>query len=327
MTRRRWSLLVFAAAGCLIGAEAVQAQSYPTKNVTITAPFAPSSASTLVTRLLADKLSAVWPNRVIVDPRPGGSGFVAIRAVKAAGPGGYDLLAMSDSHVAINPAIHGSKLPYDPERDFVPIAMIYSAPFFVAVSAAGPYQSVTALIGAAKANPGKITFGNPFVGSPPHLGAAMFEHQTGTTMSMVPFTEWNQLLLTLVQGDLDWTITSFGTARSFIQAKTVKLLALAAKQRLLDMPEVPTVEEAGGPAHFEVKAWVGLFAPRDTPPDIVRKLNADVTAQLAQPDMIKAIRNFGFEPATETVEQFADIMRSDTKKYGEIIARIGLKVE
>jgi tripartite-type tricarboxylate transporter receptor subunit TctC len=311
----------------LFGAEAVQAQSYPTRNVTITTPFAASSASTLVTRVLADKLSAIWPNRVTVDPRPGGSGFVAIRSVKAAEPNGYNLVVMSDSHVAINPAIHGSKLPYDPEKDFVPVAMIYTAPFFIAVSAKGPYQSVTTLTDAAKANPGKITFGNPFVGSPPHLGAAIFQHQTGTKMSMVPFTEWNQLLLTLVQGDIDWTITSFGTARSFIQAKSVRLLAVAAKHRLAGLPDIPTVEEAGGPTDFEVKAWIGLFAPRGTPSEIIKKLNADVTAKLAQADVIKAIRNFGFEPATETVEQFTELMRRDSKKYGDVIAQIGLKVD
>src|SRR5262245_23194853 len=177
--------------------DAALAQSYPSRTVTITVPFAASSATTLVTRILADKLSANWPNRVVVDARPGAAGFVAIRSVKAAEPNGYDLLAMSDSHVAINPAIHGSKTPYDPRKDFVPVAMIYWAPFYFAVSATGPYQSVTALVDAAKANPGKITFGNPFVGSPPHLGAAMFQHQTGTTMTTVPFTEWNQLLLTL----------------------------------------------------------------------------------------------------------------------------------
>ena len=312
--------------GCF-SADAVQAQSYPARNVTITVPFAASSASTLVTRLLADKLSAIWPSRVVVEPRPGGSGFAAIRSVKSAEPDGYDLIAMSDSHVAINPAIHGSKIPYDSEKDFVPIAMIYSTPFFFAVPANGPYQSVTALIDAARSNPGKVTFGNPFVGSPPHLGAAMFQHQTGTKMTMVPFTEWNQLLLTLVQGDIDWTISSFGTARSFIEGKTVKLIAVAAKRRHAGLPDVPTVEEAGGPADFEVKAWIAFFARRGTPPEIVKKLNADVTAQLAQPDVINAIRNFGFEPATETVDQFADIMRKDAKKYAEIIAQIGLKVE
>jgi tripartite-type tricarboxylate transporter receptor subunit TctC len=146
-------------------------------------------------------------------------------------------------------------------------------------------------------------------------------------MSVVPFTEWNQLLLTLVQGDIDWTITSYGTARSFLQAQTVKLLAVAAKKRLPSMPDIPTVEEVGGPADIEVKAWIALFAPRGTPPDVLRKLNADVTSQLTQPDVIKAIRNFGFEPATETVDQFTELMHNDTKKYGEIIKEIGLKVE
>ena len=130
MTRATLSRLALLALVCWLWSEVAFAQSYPTRPVTITSTFANSSAATLVTRVLADKLSSIWPQRVVVEARPGASGTLAIRSVKNAEPDGYSLVAMGDSHVVINPAIYGNKLPYDPEADFIPIAMIYSAPFF-----------------------------------------------------------------------------------------------------------------------------------------------------------------------------------------------------
>jgi tripartite-type tricarboxylate transporter receptor subunit TctC len=327
MTRATLSRLALSTLVCWLWSEAAFAQSYPTRPVTITSPFANSSAATLVTRVLADKLSSIWPQRVVVEARPGASGTLAIRSVKNAEPDGYNLVAMGDSHVVINPAIYGNKLPYDPEADFVPVAMIYSAPFFFAVSSNGPYQSVGAVVNAAKANPGNVRFGNPFVGSPPHLGAALLEHKTGTKMTVVPFTEWNQLLLTMVQGDVDWTITSYGSARSFVDGKSVKLIAVAANERFAGMPDIPTVAENGGPTDFEVKTWYALYARRGTPPDILQKLSADVAAQLKQPEVIKAIRDLGFEVATEANESVLNIMRAVAKNYGEILPKMGLRPE
>src|SRR5258708_31842135 len=154
-------------------------QAFPSKVVKIQVPFSSSAGPTVFMQVLADKLSRAWGERVIVEPKPGASGFLAIEGVKNAAPDGHELLIVSNSHVAINPALY-KKLPYDPERDFVPVALIYRAPYFFTVSSSGPYPTVPALIGAAKANPGKLTYGIAFVGSPPHLGGALFGFLTST---------------------------------------------------------------------------------------------------------------------------------------------------
>src|SRR6266851_4339885 len=175
--------LIILAAAWLGGVTSALAQSpqtgYPTKVVKILAPYSSGAGPSIFMHILGDKLAKVWGQQVIVDSRPGASGFIAIEAAKNAAPDGHELLIVSNSHVAINPALY-KKLPYDPEKDFVPVALIYRAPYFVTVSASGRYQTVPALIAAAKANPGKLTYGIAFVGSPPHLGGALFGFLTGT---------------------------------------------------------------------------------------------------------------------------------------------------
>src|SRR5262245_29617229 len=173
---KRTSLL---AVLCLCWATA-QGQ-YPTKVVKIVAPYSSGAGPAVFMRVMADRLSKAWGQQVIVDSRPGASGFIAIEAVKNAAPDGHELLVVSNAHVAINPALY-KKLPYDPQRDFAPVGLIYHTPFFVTVKSDGLYASVPALIAAAKARPGKLSYGAPYVGSPSHLGGADFAYRTGTAM-------------------------------------------------------------------------------------------------------------------------------------------------
>src|SRR6266850_5066291 len=247
---RRTALL---AALCLNAATA-QAQRYPAKVVKIIAPYSSGAGPAVFMRVMADKLAKMWGQPVIVDARPGASGFIAIEAVKNAAPDGHELLVVSNSHVAINPALY-KKLPYDPERDFVPVALIYRAPYFFTVSASGPYQTVPALIAAAKANPGRLTYGISFIGSPPHLGSALFCFLTGSEMAAVPFKEQHQLYVSMANGELTWALSTIGSALPLMKAGKVKLIAVATRSRAAAQPEMPTVEEAGGPAGFEVDTW------------------------------------------------------------------------
>ena len=163
----------------------VGAQTFPTKPVKLTAPYSAGAAPATFSRLMAEKLSKMWGQPVVVESRPGASGFIAIDAVKAAPPDGHDLLVVSNAHVAINPSLY-KKLPYDPQKDFVPVAMFYLTPFYIAVATNGPYQTVPALVGAAKAKPESVSYGSSYVGSPSHLGSAEFEFVTGTKMIHVP---------------------------------------------------------------------------------------------------------------------------------------------
>jgi len=209
----------------------------------------------------------------------------------------------------------------------VPVAALFNTPFFITVSSTGPYQSVPALIAAAKADPEGLPFGTPYVGSPGHLGGALFASLTGTKLTFVHFKDQGQLFVALAANDLAWTFASVGTALTFTKAGRIKHLAVAAKQRVKSAPDIPTVEEAGGPAGLEVDSWLALLAPRGTPPEVVRKVNGDVNKVLADPDMLARMQLLGFEPFPMTPEQLAELIRTDTAKYADLVRRTGASAD
>ena len=311
----------------LLGLQAwATAEPFPSRVVKISVPFSAAAGPTVFLHVLADKLMKSWGEPVIIDPKPGASGFLAIRAVKDATADGHELLAMSNAHVTINPALYKT-LPYNPQQDFIPLAMLYYTPYFFAVSASGPYQTIPALIADAKAEPEKVTYGSSFVGSPPHLGGAMFAYLTQTKMTHIPFTDQAQLYVALARGDLSWALSTEGTALPFMQSGQVKLIAVAARERLKSMPDIPTVEEAGGPPEFEVNSWIALFAPHGTPPDVVQRLNKDITAAMEDPDVQKRLKMFGFEPFLASPGQIADLISVERAKYGEMVRRAGIAMQ
>src|SRR5438105_15002854 len=223
----------------------VLAQTYPTKVVKITAPYSAGAGPAVFTRVLADKLARAWSQQVLIDPRPGASGFLAIEAVKNATPDGHELLVVSNAHVAINPALYRT-LPYDPRKDFVPVAMFYHTPFFLTVSTAGPYQSVPALIAAAKANPGTVSYGSSYVGSPSHLGSAEFEFLTGTKMIHVPYKDQSQMYVAIAGGEVGWAFSTLGSALPLMQSGRLKLIEIAASHRLKTLPYVTSIVASDG---------------------------------------------------------------------------------
>jgi len=300
---------------------AARGDPFPSKPVRISTPYSAGAAPAVFTRTIADKLSKMWGQPVIVDAKPGASGFIAIEQAKAATPDGHELLVVSNSHVAINPSLY-KKLPYDPQKDFLPVAMLYHTPFFLAVAANGPYRDVASLIAAAKANPGTVSYGSSYVGSPSHLGSAEFEHLTGTKMIHAPFKDQSQMYVGIANGDLGWAFTTLGSALPLLTAHRIKLIAIAAPERAKYLPDVPTLAEAGGPA-LSVGAWLAIAAPRGTPPDVVARINADVNRALAEPDVQQQLRTFGFEGTPETPDQLAAEFRADEKRFAEIVKRTG----
>ena len=322
MNRTHRQRLVLLIAAWLASTSLALAQTFPSKIVKITAPYAAGAGPAIFTRTMADKLSRVWGQPVIVEAKPGASGFIAIESVKNAVADGHELLVVSNAHVAINPALY-KQLPYDPKKDFVPVAMFYHTPFFLTVATAGPYQSVPALINAAKANPGTVSYGSSYVGSPSHLGSAEFEFLTGTKMIHVPYKDQSQMYVAIAGGDVGWAFSTLASALPLMQSGRLKLLAIAAPQRLKTLPDVPTLAEAGGPASMVVDSWLAIVAPRGTPDQIVRKINADINRQLAEPDVVEQLRRFGFAGAPGTPEQFAEVIRTDERKFAELVRRTG----
>jgi tripartite-type tricarboxylate transporter receptor subunit TctC len=322
--------LMVLAAAWLAGVAFALAQSpraaYPTKVVKILAPYSSGAGPSIFMRILGDKLSKTWGQPVIVDSRPGASGFIAIEAAKNAAPDGHELLVVSNAHVAINPALY-KKLPYDPEKDFVPVAMIYHTPFFITVKTDGPYPTVQALISAAKASPGKLTYGAPYIGSPSHLGGADFAFRIGAKMVVVPYKDQSQIYASIANGDLDWMLSTLGSALPLLKAGRIKLIAIAAKERSKSAPDVPTVQELGGPAGYAVDSWLAVLAPRGTPRELVRRINADLNKLLADPDVLDRLKILGFEPSPGTPEQLAEEIRRDTKTYGDLVRLTGAKAD
>jgi tripartite-type tricarboxylate transporter receptor subunit TctC len=316
--------LLLLAVLCLSAAHA-QGQQYPSKLVKIVAPYSAGAGPAVFMRVMADRLAKTWGQQVIVDTRPGASGFIAIEAVKNAAADGHELLVVSNAHVAINPALY-KKLPYDPQADFAPVGMIYHTPFFVAVKSDGRYTSVPGLIAAAKANPGRITYGASYVGSPSHLGAADLAYRIGTRMILVPYKDQSQMYVSIANGELDWALSTLASALPLMKSGRIRLLAIASAQRSKSAPEVPTVREAGGP-ELIVDSWLALLAPRGTPGAIVRKINADMNAELAAPEVLERLSAFGFEPSPGTPEQLAEAIRADTKTYAELVRLTGASAD
>jgi tripartite-type tricarboxylate transporter receptor subunit TctC len=263
---------------------------------------------------------------VIVEPRPGANGFIAIGQAKKAAPDGYELLLAGQSHLSINPRLFKS-VPYDPEKDFAPLSLIYRTVFFVAVKADGPYKGIPELIAAAKASQKKLSYSSPYVGSPPHLGAAEFAYLTGTQMVHVPYKEAAQVYISVANGDVDWALGSIGSTLPLTKAGKLKLLAIAAKARDPEHPDIPTVAQAGGPAGYEVDTWVSLVAPAGTPPDLVRRLSADIAAAVANPEVKERFKGIGVDPVSGTPAELAELVKRDLAAYGDIVKRTGVTAE
>jgi tripartite-type tricarboxylate transporter receptor subunit TctC len=301
-------------------------QGFPSRAVKIVTPYSTGIGPDLYIRSLGEIVQKEWGQPVIVEAKPGGNGFIAVEQVKKAAPDGHELLILANSHLTINPVLF-KNVPYDPEADLTPIAGLYQTYFFVAVKSDGPYRSIKDLIAGAKANPGKLSYGTPYVGSPSHLASAIFEHATGTKMLHVPFKDTLQIFTSIANGDVTWAIATASSTAPMVKAGRVKLIAVAAPKRLASHPNVPTVEEASGPKDFEAVAWLVLLGPRGLSQELARKIGADVQQALATPEMRKRTEALGFEPYQANPGEIAAKIKAELKSNAEVIKRVGAKPE
>ena len=302
------------------------AQTYPAKPVRSVAPYSPGSGPDAVMRILSERLSRNWGQQLVIDNKPGANGFIAIGDAKRAAPDGYTVLQVDNTHMALAPHLF-KQLPYDPVKDFEPVAPVYFTNFFVVVAANSPWKDVGDLIKAAKAAPGDITYGSWGIGSVAHVGASMFEAATDTKMTHVPFKDMGNVYTSVATGDIKWAFGTAATAGPMFQAKKVKFLALAAPMRLAGYTDVPTVGEAGGPAGFEVKTWVGLFAPTGTPKAAIDKINADIGKVLMSADVKERLATFGFEPYIGPPSELAKAMERDSRMFGDVVKRAKISLD
>jgi tripartite-type tricarboxylate transporter receptor subunit TctC len=302
------------------------AQAFPAKPVRSVSPYSPGSGPDSVMRILGEKLTRSWGQQLVIDNKPGGNGFIAIGDAKRAAPDGYTVMQVDNTHMALQPHLF-KQLPYDPVKDFEPVAPLYFTNFFIVVAANSPWKDVADLVKAAKAAPNDVTYGSWGNGSVAHIGAAMLEAATGTQMMHIPFKDMGQVYSSVASGDIKWAFGTAATAGPMYQAKRVKFLALAAPKRLPGFADVPTVGEAGGPANFEVQAWVGLFAPKGTQKAVIDKINADVGKVLEAPDVRERLATFGFVPYIGAPSELTKAIERDSLKFGDIVKRARISLD
>ena len=315
--------LVAAARG---SAWAQQGSDFPTKPVTLYTAFAVGSGPDAVLRLVAQKLSQNWKQSVTVDNRPGGGGFIAMEAARRGAADGYTLLQLDSEHLSAVPHLY-KKRNFDTLKTFEAVAPLFRTPFMVAVSAQSPWKNMTDLLAAAKAKPNATSYGSWGVGSPGHLGAEWLDSLAGTQMTHVPYKEVSQLYTNVATGDVAWSFASIPSSQGVYKAGKIKYIAVAAPKRIPQLPDVPTVAEAGGPAGLDVNSFVVLVAPKGIAPAVRDRIHADVLKVLAEPEVRERFNTFAFEPLSWSLDDIAKNAATKSTQYQQLIQRANISLD
>jgi len=323
--RLRYAVLLGSLVALALPAAQAQAQKdYPEKPIRMIVPFAPGGSNDIMGRLVAAKFTENMGQQVVVDNRPGASGIIGTDLAAKAAPDGYTVLVMSLTFT-VNPSIR-SKLPYDTDKDLVPVTVIASAPLILVVHPSLPVKSVREFIAYAKANPGKLNFGSGGPGSTPHLAGEMLKSMAGLQMTHIPYKGGGPALADLVGGQIQLMLENIPSTLPFVKSEKLRVLAVTSKKRSPTVLDVPTLDEAGLKG-YELTGWNGLFVPRGTPRAIVNRLHAETVKALAAPDVRQRLAAMSAEPGGEPPETFAAFVKAEIRKWAKIVKEAGLKVE
>jgi tripartite-type tricarboxylate transporter receptor subunit TctC len=315
---------IFRALACfLLAGSPALAQTYPTKPVTIVLPFAAGGGGDMLARIVGAKLEQKLGKPIIVEAKPGAGGVIGTNIVAKAAADGYTMLIGTSTPLAINVTLHKS-LPYDPAKDFIPIANVAEVPFVLVVNPDLPVKSITELIAYAKANPGKLSFGSSGPGSPGHLFMEMFKSMTGTDMIHVPYKGTLPSLADVIAGHIQLMFCDVGPCGGQITAEKVRSLGIATKSRFPTMPQIAPIAEVGVPG-FNAAAWQMLVVPAGTPRPIVDRLHGTIKEILDMKEVKDQIVSNGFIPVDNpTVEGLQDYVKTEIGRWGKIVQQTGL---
>jgi len=299
--------------------------AYPDKPITLIVPYAPGGMGSTFGNIVSEALSPGLGERIVVDYKPGANGALGAGYVAKAAPDGYTLLMAVNSTMAINPHLY-SKLPFDPLKDFAPVSMIFTNANVLVVNASSPVRSVKDLVAYAKANPGKANYGSAGNGSTPHLSGEMFRQLTGAPVVHVPYRGSGPAIVDLLAGQLDFLFVDTSVLPQ-VRAGKLRALAVTGKKRLGVAPELPTMEEEGVKG-FLVDTWYSLCAPAGTPPEAVKRLNAEVAKMLADPAVRQRMRDVGVDPAEDTSAAYLQsTIRADSARWKKFIQAAGIRLD
>ena len=312
-------------AGVALAQPAPRDPAWPVRPVRLIAPFPAASTVDVVARILGQKLSARLGQQLVIDNRVGASGNIGADAIAKTAPDGYTLGVVTVSTQAVAVALVPN-LPYDPIKDFTPIAMIASSPYALVVYAGLPVKSVADLVALAKRKPGALNYGSAGPASLAHLAGALFATSADISLTHVPYKSSAQSVVDLISGRLDMQFATIAPTLSNIRAGQLRALAVTSKTKVAALPEVPTMDAAGVPG-YEAVLWFALVAPAGLPAAIAARLNREVIDILNSPDMTAALEQQGFIAEGGSPQELADQVRRDIAKWREVIGKTGIKAE
>jgi tripartite-type tricarboxylate transporter receptor subunit TctC len=303
---------------------AVGQTDYPSKPVRIIVPFSPGGATDIVTRLLAQRLSEAWKQSVVVENRAGAAGNIGAAEVAKAAPDGYTLFMTTGSIVTANQFIY-KPMPFDAEKDLAPITIVCAGPQLVIVPASSPYKTLKELIAAAKASPGTLNYGHAGIGSQTHLAAENFLYAAGIEVTNVPYKGEGPAVTDVIAGQLNMAAVNMPAAVNFVRDGKLRALGVTSKERIPQMPDVPAVAETL--KGFENSGWFALMAPAGTPKAIIEKVQRDTVKALESTELKARLYVIGMAPVGNTPEQFARVMRDESRRWAEVVKQRNITVK
>ena len=322
MTRVR--LLTFLAA-CLVPLVALAQGNYPDRPIKLIVPFAPGGVTDTSGRLIAEALSRRLGQQVVVENKAGASGNIGTQGVVNAAPDGYTLVLGFDGTLVINPHVF-SPFPFDTLKDLAPVGKIGDATLILVAHPSLPVKTLQELIAYSKKEPKGLSYGTSGIGGTPHIAGELLNQQTGSNLVHVPYKGGGQAMTDALGGNIPLVYTAVAGAHQYVKTGKLNAIAVSSAKRSSSLPDVPTFIESGV-AGFEVNSWVGILAPAQTPRSIVDKLNRELNAVLASPEIVEKLATLGIAATPETPDAFAAQIKVDLAKYGKVVKAAGIKAE
>ena len=303
------------------------AQAFPTKPIRLVVPFAPGGSSEIIARSVGNGMAQDLGQAVYVDNKPGASGNIAMEEVKRAAPDGYTLILGHVGTLAVNPALYGAKLPYDPVKDFTPIALVARVPNVIAVHPQKlPVRSLAELVEMAKKQPGKLNYGTAGNGSAGHLAMEYFKSVAKIDLVHVPYKGTGPMVTDLMGGQIEMTFNGIPPISGQLRSGKIKPIAVGAAQRVPAFPDVPTIAESGYPG-FETSQWYGIIAPANVPKPVLDRLHAAIVAALKSKEATQKIVDDGGILVGGTPQEFATLIARERERWGAVVTNAGIKAE
>ena len=299
------------------------AQSYPSKAVRMIVPYPPGGGNDTLARLFAAKLSDRMGQQFVVENRPGAGAMIGTEAAAKSAPDGYTILLSSIATHALSPNLY-SRVPYDPVKDFAPITLLGIAPTVLVVNADLPAKTLQELINLAKKQ--QLAYASGGNGTPPHINAEVFKSVAGIDLLHVAYKGGGPALVDLMAGRVQAMLDTAASAMPHVRSGKLRAIAISAPRRSPELPDLPTFAEAGLP-QYDTNAWYSMHAPAGTPPDIVRRLNAELVAILKDPEILARFKQLATDPVGNSPEEFAAFVRAELDKYARIIKAAGIKLD